>query len=59
MTVARDRVQFAGSGKVIENTTVILKTGKICGEPDLNRRTPARIDLESIAVDQAWLSPRL
>ena len=34
-------------------------TGKICGEPDLNRRTPARIDLESIAIDQAWLSPRL
>ena len=28
-----------------------------CGEPDLNRRTPSRIDLESIAVGRAWLSP--
>ena len=27
-----------------------------CREPDLNRRTPARLDPESSAVDQAWLS---
>lgn len=30
---------------------------RTCGEPDSNRRTPSRIDLESIAVGQAWLSP--
>jgi hypothetical protein len=53
MTVARDRVQFAGSGKVIENTTVILKTGKICEGRDLNPRTPSGTDLESVSVDQA------
>ena len=28
----------------------------MCREPDLNRRTPARLDPESSAVDQAWLS---
>ena len=30
--------------------------GEMCREPDLNRRTPARLDPESSAVGQAWLS---
>ena len=29
---------------------------KKCREPDLNRRTPTRLDPESSAVGQAWLS---
>jgi hypothetical protein len=29
-----------------------------CGGPDLNRRTPARRDPHSRAVDRAWLPPR-
>ena len=27
----------------------------MCEGPDLNRRTPARTDLESVAFDRAWL----
>ena len=28
---------------------------KMCEGPDLNRGTPARTDLESVAFDRAWL----
>jgi hypothetical protein len=54
-----DWIITTGFGEEIDNIYPIKQAGKRCGEPDLNRRTPARIDLESIAVDQAWLSPRL
>lgn len=30
-----------------------------CGEPDLNRRTPIRVDPKSTAFDQARQSPHL
>ena len=30
----------------------------MCEGPDLNRGTPARTDLESVAFDRAWLPSR-
>ena len=32
-----------------------LREIKMCEGPDLNRGTPARTDLESVAFDRAWL----
>ena len=36
----------------------LLHRIKMCEGPDLNRGTPARTDLESVAFDRAWLPSR-